>query len=537
MTKFYEEFLTLSKNEYPMLKFHSADYSYNKELEQETLQVKFMVNAFEIKNLTEAQKEKISNIIQSMFPDVLTSVTYIRTYADDNVVKNKLLEFLNTNNQFLFRNITEKNLEINVTDESITIKFIFDPAMCSYVKNKDFIDSLTKFLDMNFNQNAEIKVIESNDVQESTPLAANMQLSGLELGLATVTAYEKVYSRRRAAGISERPMYISKMTEPMESAVICGKVSDFLVREYKNKKYDPSDPNSKEPETKKFVTFSLFDTTGKAHCVVFADEKDIPAIQLVKNDDEVVVKGRAQRNTMNPGKIDLSVDTICKCTIDYSSINVKKVKDLPMDYTYVRPEAYNDTTIDVAESLLEDSSMSTELPSNLKDKTYIVFDLETTGIRLEKDEIVEIGACKIKDGKIVETFQTLVHPSFPIPKEASDVNNITNEMVKYSPTIDKVLPDFLLFANDFPVIGHNVDFDFSFIAKFAKKLGYEFINESIDTLTMSKDLLPTRKQYSLVSLSQDYMISHLDAHRALSDVLATAELFKILSKIKESRKK
>ena len=537
MTKFYEEFLTLSKNEYPMLKFHSADYSYNKELEQETLQVKFMVNAFEIKNLTEAQKEKISNIIQSMFPDVLTSVTYIRTYADDNVVKNKLLEFLNTNNQFLFRNITEKNLEINVTDESITIKFIFDPAMCSYVKNKDFMDSLTKFLDMNFNQNAEIKVIESNDVQESTPLAANMQLSGLELGLATVTAYEKVYSRRRAAGISERPMYISKMTEPMESAVICGKVSDFLVREYKNKKYDPSDPNSKEPETKKFVTFSLFDTTGKAHCVVFADEKDIPAIQLIKNDDEVVVKGRAQRNTMNPGKIDLSVDTICKCTIDYSSINVKKVKDLPMDYTYVRPEAYNDTTIDVAESLLEDSSMSTELPSNLKDKTYIVFDLETTGIRLEKDEIVEIGACKIKDGKIVETFQTLVHPSFPIPKEASDVNNITNEMVKYSPTIDKVLPDFLLFANDFPVIGHNVDFDFSFIAKFAKKLGYEFINESIDTLTMSKDLLPTRKQYSLVSLSQDYMISHLDAHRALSDVLATAELFKILSKIKESRKK
>ena len=98
MTKFYEEFLTLSKSEYPMLKFHSADYSYNKELQKETLQVKFMITAFDIKNLTEAQKENISNIIQSMFPDVLTSVTYIRTYADENVVKNKLLEFLNTNN-------------------------------------------------------------------------------------------------------------------------------------------------------------------------------------------------------------------------------------------------------------------------------------------------------------------------------------------------------------------------------------------------------------------------------------------------------
>ena len=537
MTKFYEEFLKLSKNEFPMLKFHSADYSFNQQTQQETLQVRFLISAFEMKNLTDSKKEQISNIVASMFPDLLTSVTYIKAYADENVVKNRLLEFLNSKNQILFNSITDDNLEIKVDDDNILIKFIFDPAMCIFVKNKEFLDSLQDFLDMNFVQENEIKVVESNDIPQGEPITFNLQNTTLELGLVKINPYEKVYSKRRAAGITEMPMYISKLTEPAESTVICGKVSDFLVREYKNKKYDPSNPDSKEPETKKFVTFSLYDTTGKAHCVVFPDEKDIPAIQLVQNGDEVVVKGKAQRNSMNPVKIDVSVDTICKCEIFYDSIKYSETKELPTDYLYVHPEKYNDTTLDVSNNLFEDPNLNQELPSNLKDKTYIVFDLETTGLSHEKDEIVEIGACKIENGKITETFQSLVKPTIPIPYGASEVNHITDDMVKYAPTIEKVLPDFLLFCGDYPVIGHNTDFDCTFISKFAKKLKYAFRNESIDTLTMSKDLLPNRKAYDLERLSKDFMISHLDAHRALSDVLATAELFKILSKIKDSKKK
>ena len=537
MTKFYEEFLKLSKNEFPMLKFHSADYSFNKQIQQEMLQVRFLISAFDMKDLTDDIKAKISKVVADMFPDLVTSVTYIKAYADEDVVRKKIYEFLNQKNQMLFKSTGDQNLEIQVDDESITIKFIYDPAMAMLAKRQDFIDALQDFLDINFMQEATIKVIESNDVPVVDNIATGFQTSGLELSLIKIEPAETVYSRRRVGGISELPMYISKITEPSDSVAICGKVSDFAIKEYKNKKYDPNNPDSKEPETKKLASFSLYDTTGKIHCVVFPDAKDIPSIQLVKNDDEIVVKGRAQRNSMNPGKIDVTVDIICKCKIFYDSIKFDKTKELPTDYMYVRPEKYNDTTLDVANDIFEDTSLSAELPEDLKNKTYIVFDLETTGLKLEKDEIVEIGACKIENGKITETFESLIKPSFPIPKAASDVNHITNDLVKYSPSIEKVLPDFLLFCKDYPVVGHNVvEFDCGFVLKAAKKLNFEFRNESIDTLSLAKELLPNRKAYDLVKLSQDYMILHQDAHRALSDVLATAELFKILCKIKESRK-
>lgn len=537
MTRFYEEFLTLSKNEFPMLKFHSADYSYSTEEQVETLQVKFLISAFKMKDLTEEKKEQIANIIAGMFPDVKTSVFYIKAYADETVVKNKLLEFLNSKNQVLFNSITNENLEITVDEDTIVIKFIFDPAMCMLIKNKEFLDSMKDFLDMNFTQELEVKVVESNDVPIGEPITLNMQNTALDLGLVKIVPGEKVYSRRRAVGISEMPMYISKLTEPADSVVVCGKVSDLLVREYKNKKYDPNNPDPKEPETKKFVTFSLYDTTGKAHCVVFPDEKDIAVFQLIKDNDEVVVKGKAQRNSMNPGKIDVSVDTVCKCEIFYDSINFSKTKELPSDYQYVHPEKYNDTTLDVQTSLLEDANLSQKIPENLAGKTYIVFDLETTGLQQEKDEIIEIGACKMENGKITETFQTLVNPLIQISKVITDITHISNDMVKYAPTIDKVLPDFLLFVQDYPVIGHNVDFDYTFITKYAKKFKYSFNNESIDTMTMAKDVLPNIKSYKLTDLTQDFMILHEDAHRALCDVLATAELYKILSKFKETRKK
>ena len=95
---------------------------------------------------------------------------------------------------------------------------------------------------------------------------------------------------------------------------------------------------------------------------------------------------------------------------------------------------------------------------------YVLFDLETTGISWEKDEVVEISAVKVKGGEVVDEFSSLVNPGMPIHYYASEVNGITDDMVADSPSFDKVLEEFLEFAGDAVLVGHNIHtFDMKFI--------------------------------------------------------------------------
>ena len=100
-TKFFEEFTIKSKGEFPMLKLNSATY-YKQQRE---LVVKFIISAFEVRAFDEESKKKVQSIIEEMFSGITVSVQYIRTYADANVVKNKVLEFFNRTNQMIFRNL------------------------------------------------------------------------------------------------------------------------------------------------------------------------------------------------------------------------------------------------------------------------------------------------------------------------------------------------------------------------------------------------------------------------------------------------
>ena len=105
---------------------------------------------------------------------------------------------------------------------------------------------------------------------------------------------------------------------------------------------------------------------------------------------------------------------------------------------------------------------------------YIVFDLETTGLS-RSDEIIEIGALKVQDGEVKDTFATLVRPRCPIQPAASMVNGITDSMVRNSPYIEEVLPEFFGFAGELLVIGHNIKtFDIPFIRRFAGREGAFF---------------------------------------------------------------
>ncbi|MCS7227820.1 MAG: exonuclease domain-containing protein, partial [Endomicrobia bacterium] len=158
-------------------------------------------------------------------------------------------------------------------------------------------------------------------------------------------------------------------------------------------------------------------------------------------------------------------------------------------------------------------------------KIFVVLDIETTGLSPYGDEICEIALLKLKNFLPIESFHSLVKPSKPIPDSVSKLHGITNNMVESAPGIEQILPKILNFIKEHTLVIHNADFDLSFLNFVMKKFEYPTINnEIVDTLSMVKMYhLPT--SYSLEALASYFMFENKPTHRAIEDVLATAELF------------
>lgn len=162
----------------------------------------------------------------------------------------------------------------------------------------------------------------------------------------------------------------------------------------------------------------------------------------------------------------------------------------------------------------------------IEDTTFVVFDLETFGLNSHKNEIIEIGAIKLKGTRIVDTFSSFVNPNKIIPKRISELTHITQDMVDNAPTIEDVLPKFLEFTKDAVMVAHNSAFDMGFIRRDAKKyMGIDYKPPIIDTLQMARDLYPDLKGYNLDRLNKTFKLSLENHHRAIDDAQSTAKLF------------
>lgn len=164
---------------------------------------------------------------------------------------------------------------------------------------------------------------------------------------------------------------------------------------------------------------------------------------------------------------------------------------------------------------------------------YIVFDLETTGVSVYKDDIIEISALKVKNGKVVDTFSTLVNPDRPIPFGATLVNGITDDMVADAPYLRDVLDDFLAFIGNSVLVGHNISsFDLNFIYDAALNLYGTYVeNDYIDTLYMARKCLPKLSHHKLVDLAEYFHISSAGAHRALNDCIMNQLCYEEMGKL------
>lgn len=163
--------------------------------------------------------------------------------------------------------------------------------------------------------------------------------------------------------------------------------------------------------------------------------------------------------------------------------------------------------------------------------SYVVTDIETTGLSYRSDSIIEISALKVENGNIVDSYSSLIHCDKPLSRKVTDLTGITDTMLhSCDNTLEKVLSEYRIFIGNLPLVGHNINsFDINFINEAYKQVwGIPILNLCIDTLALSKKYLFGPVNYKLQTLANYYKISVYKAHRATDDCMTTNELYKII---------
>ena len=164
-------------------------------------------------------------------------------------------------------------------------------------------------------------------------------------------------------------------------------------------------------------------------------------------------------------------------------------------------------------------------------ESYISIDIETTGFDPRFDSLIEFGAVKMKDGLVIDQFQSLVKPESDIPSYITELTGISNDMVANAPFVEDVLPQFLAFIGDNLLVGHNVNFDINFIYDLTRFYTLPPLsNDFVDTLRLSRRLFSDWTNYKLETMANYFQIGEVTAHRALSDSLKTAQCYEQIKK-------
>ncbi len=159
---------------------------------------------------------------------------------------------------------------------------------------------------------------------------------------------------------------------------------------------------------------------------------------------------------------------------------------------------------------------------------YAILDIETTGLSPTREKITEI-AIFLHDGtRIMDEYSTLINPEKKIPYRIIQLTGINDQIVENAPRFYEIARKIVKFTEGAVIVGHNVRFDYGFIRQEFLRLGFDFQRETLDTLKLSRKLIPGHQSYSLGKLCQRLGIDNKSRHRAAGDALATVKLFELL---------
>lgn len=502
--------------------------------------------------------KKIKLLLSKLDDDLTIDINIEEILNSNNYEKKEIVEFfleyLKLENLFLNKIINSFEVEILDGKINIDIHLIFN--MDSETKGLVY-RNIKKKLKKYFNINDEIElsfVMEKSDNLSVKKEEVEIRNINFNFGSVKKNAIEKT-----------KPSYKSKLDlislddindDLLEQRVATfGEVFHIDLRELKNGNviitiYITNDRNSlicsryaESIEDVKVKLGDFVEVVGKYSINQYTQE---PTLSITKLD--VVEKEKKVKEDLSEVKrIELSAHTNMSemiSTIDSKSL-IKRAKEFNhkaiavTDYgvvhafPFLAKEVKDDEDFKIIygiEAYMVDDLAPLVFNAKdvrIEDEEFVVFDIESTGFSSVTDKIIEIGAIKIKNSKIIDTFSMFVNPEMIIPKKIVELTGINDNMVKDAETIDKVLPKFIEFFKNSTLVAHNAKFDVGFISKKIEQLNLKADISYIDTLEWAKVLIPDISRYSLDALTKRYNINLENHHRAIDDAKATAELFKI----------
>jgi DNA polymerase III epsilon subunit family exonuclease len=243
-------------------------------------------------------------------------------------------------------------------------------------------------------------------------------------------------------------------------------------------------------------------------------------------------------STLVQDTIDLLVDSGGRAAASVIVDAVFKISHLDEDLAglLVADLVKNDRRFKIVENNtieLQEDSWQSRL---LKELDFVVVDVEATGAKTPPNRLIELGAYRIRAGRIVDKFLSLVNPEIPIPRFVMALTGISNDMVRAAPVFAEVAPRWLDFVNDSVLVAHNAPFDTSFLNHEISRVypGHRMVNPHLCTVKLSRRILPELNNHRLDTIADHFSIPIISRHRAGSDALATAEIFLLLlSKLEE----
>ncbi len=525
-----EKFLNYlySKDEkYKSLIIAGVEYSLDENLLR--IKVQYTCDTF-----SEQDKVTLEYIIKEYFDNKMLIECKLKKYiVDSDVIREYITKFVEAEYPSILSNSKACQIEIEERNSNIyKIEVHVDVENLEYLEVNNFIPKLLEHLSFVTIEEFEIFLVEEDSEEKNDrDILANRykRLNTNNLGQHIDYTPIEVREIHNVVGeIDVDFVYPIATIQDGEKIVIVGIISRYKTSEFESK-FKSKDGKRRQGRRASFV---LSDGSDKINCSYFPNVTDEEKLDEFLDGEKVVVVGKVT-DTEERGRL-CRVRQIAKCDFDMfvKPEPVIELKSVNENYTYIFPKPYCSKT---------QSYLFTEeekIDQFLMDNVVVVFDLETTGLNVNECEIIEIGAVKMVEGKIVETFDTLIKPKMPIPKDATAVNNITDEMVENCLYIEDVFPDFYKFIDGAVLVAYNIAYDYGCLKAYGDKNGYIFENKQVDALKLAKKALPGYKSHKLGKVVKLLGINLDNAHRALFDTVATAEVLKVtLNMITEEDKK
>lgn len=359
----------------------------------------------------------------------------------------------------------------------------------------DYFPRLAEFLSNNFVDEVKVEVLDA-------AISGRNHANGGKTEYA-VSDVQPIIGNLKP----EKAKSVYSLTANEYNAVVCGVVA--MPTEFISK------------GGKKYERFLLYDGENSVQCRWSLDGGiSVAAPGMIGK--TICVLGNVEFES-GRGEASIAVREMSYCKAD--GLEIAKYKPEPTKYERIFPQAYEEY---VQSSMFE---RNVSLPDILKGD-FVVFDFETTGLSILTDRPTELGAVKIQNGSITQSFHTLIDPRRDIPPEVVEKTGISNDMVKGQPLFEDILPDFYKFTYGCGMVGHNISFDFPFLIKGGNACGWSFGDRrTYDTMGIAPVAIPSIQKLSLDKVLEGLGLVNDNAHRALSDAAATAKAFVAMHKL------